>query len=329
MKNLLLIAPIFYSYESEIIKEITKKDRKVTFMSLYPSIFLLKLFLIIISKLLSKNNKMKIYNLYFKIKFKVILKNKKFNEILIINGETLSEKMVQNLKSKYLATKGKIILYIWTPIERYKSILKIYKLFSDVYSFEKKDCDNYNFKFLPNFFSSLTYEFVGNNSLEYDLYFVGQYRRERYNLKRKLESIKNKNIKVILYHNFFTYILFKFLKYKEYKNISIKDLVFRPIDRRKMYYDMSKSKCILDDADINQEGLTQRVFDSLILEKKLITTNSAIKGYDFYNAKNIVIVDREKIQIPDFIFEEKYEKVNNDIILEYSISKWVEILLGE
>lgn len=96
-----------------------------------------------------------------------------------------------------------------------------------------------------------------------------------------------------------------------------------------MYYNMALSKCLLDDTDINQQGLTQRVFDSLILQKKLITTNANVASYDFYNPNNILIIDRNIVNIPVDFFERDYKKVEIKIIEKYSIKNWVDTLLGE
>lgn len=93
---------------------------------------------------------------------------------------------------------------------------------------------------------------------------MGQYGKERYLLKQKLKKYK---FTILIYHNIFTYYIFKILKFNEYKNVKMKDLVFKTMDRAEVYRNMFNSKYLLDDADINQEGLTQRVFDSLILEK--------------------------------------------------------------
>ena len=58
--------------------------------------------------------------------------------------------------------------------------------------------------------------------------------------------------------------------------------------------------------------------------KKIITTNKDIINYDFYNSKNIYIIERENINInKDFINEES-QKIDNNIIENYNLKNWIK-----
>ena len=326
MKSVLLIAPIFYSYENEIIDELKKKNHDVTYIPLNISNIFIRIFLKIISKFL-KNFEIICYNYFFKLQFFFKIKSKKYEKIIVISGENLSKKVILTLKEKYLLNSDNLVLYLWIPIERYKIMLSTYKYYSKVFSFEKRSCEKYGFSFLPNFYSNQLCNIASEYSEQQDLlFFMGQYGKERYLLKQKLKKYK---FTILIYHNIFTYYIFKILKFNEYKNVKMKDLVFKTMDRAEVYRNMFNSKYLLDDADINQEGLTQRVFDSLILEKKLITTNQSIKTYDFYNKNNILVIDRDNPLIPKEFLTSNYEKIPEEIIKQYSIESWVKKLLEE
>ncbi|CDA07888.1 hypothetical protein [Fusobacterium sp. CAG:649] len=326
MKSVLLIAPIFYSYENEIIDELKKKNYDVTYIPLNISNIFIRIFLKIISKFL-KNFEIICYNYFFKLQFFFKIKSKKYEKIIVISGENLSKKVILTLKEKYLLNSDNLVLYLWIPIERYKIMLSTYKYYSKVFSFEKRSCEKYGFSFLPNFYSNQLCNIASEYSeQQYLLFFMGQYGKERYLLKQKLKKYK---FTILIYHNIFTYYIFKILKFNEYKNVKMKDLVFKTMDRAEVYRNMFNSKYLLDDADINQEGLTQRVFDSLILEKKLITTNQSIKTYDFYNKNNILVIDRDNPLIPKEFLTSNYEKIPEEIIKQYSIESWVKKLLEE
>ncbi|AYZ73083.1 hypothetical protein EGX98_02870 [Fusobacterium necrophorum] len=326
MKTILLIAPIFYSYEKEIIEELKKQNYEVTYIPLNINNVAIRLFLKIISKFLKKFE-IKCYNYFFKINLFFKAKSKKFDKIIVLSGENLSEEIILLLKNKYLIDPKDLILYLWIPMERYKIILSTYQYYSRIFSFEKRSCKKYGFTFLPNFYSNQIYNIISEQIKEkYLLFFIGQYGKERYLLKQKLKKYK---FTILIYHNIFTYFIFKILKFNEYKNVKMKDLVFKTMDRTEVYKNMSNSQYLLDDADINQEGLTQRVFDSLILEKKLITTNQSIKTYDFYNKNNILVIDRDDPTISEEFLISDYEKVSEEIIKQYSIESWVKKLLEE
>ncbi len=326
MKKVLLIAPKFYSYENEIIDELKKQNYEVTYIPLNISNIFICIFLKIISKFF-KNFDIICYNYFFKIQFFLKIKSKKYEKIIVISGENLSKKIILTLKKKYLLNPDNLILYLWIPIERYKIMLSTYKYYSKVFSFEKRSCEKYGFSFLPNFYSNQLYNIVSKYiEQKYLLFFMGQYRKERYLLKQKLKKYK---FTILIYHNIFTYFIFKIFKFDEYKNVKMRDLVFKTMDRKEVYKNMLSSKYLLDDTDVNQEGLTQRVFDSLILEKKLITTNSNIKSYDFYDENNILIINRDNPIIAKEFLESEYKKIPEKIIKQYAIENWVKKLLEE
>ena len=85
-----------------------------------------------------------------------------------------------------------------------------------------------------------------------------------------------------------------------------------------------RSNIILDVNDIKQQGLTIRTLETLLSKKKMITTNSDIKRYDFYNSANICIVDRNNIDIPDTFLQSKYHEVPEEILVKYTAKGWVD-----
>ena len=84
------------------------------------------------------------------------------------------------------------------------------------------------------------------------------------------------------------------------------------------------AKLLLDISRKEQKGLTFRVFESLGLEKKLITTNSDIKNYDFYNPNNILIINEECPAIPLDFFNNEYQAIPELILKKYTLSNWVD-----
>ena len=88
------------------------------------------------------------------------------------------------------------------------------------------------------------------------------------------------------------------------------------------------SKCILDSAQDNQNGLTIRVIETLGAKRKLITTNANIREYDFYKPENIYVYDN-KFDFSDIFFKSNYEEIDNDIYKKYSLRNWLNELLNE
>ena len=86
---------------------------------------------------------------------------------------------------------------------------------------------------------------------------------------------------------------------------------------------IAESKCILDYNQEGQVGLSLRPMEALFLERKLITNNTDIKNYDFYNHDNIFILGEDNInEIKEFI-NKPYKKIDQDIIDYYDFDQWL------
>ena len=70
-----------------------------------------------------------------------------------------------------------------------------------------------------------------------------------------------------------------------------------------------------------------RVYESLAMRKKLITTNSDIVNYNLYNPNTILIIDRENPILNLSFFETNFQPINEEIMHEYSIESWLKRML--
>ena len=89
------------------------------------------------------------------------------------------------------------------------------------------------------------------------------------------------------------------------------------------------SKVVLDINHPLQFGLTMRTIECIGAEKKLITTNKNIKDYDFYNPNNILIIDRENINIDMSFFEKEYQTLPDELYKKYSLTNWLRNIFME
>jgi len=64
------------------------------------------------------------------------------------------------------------------------------------------------------------------------------------------------------------------------------------------------------------------------MKKKLVTTNSDIVNYDFYNERNICVINRSSPVIPEEFYKTEYEEIPESIYEYYSIGQWVLGVLG-
>ena len=108
-----------------------------------------------------------------------------------------------------------------------------------------------------------------------------------------------------------------------------KEIINKIIPFNKSYKHYLDSRAILDIAHPHQEGLSFRPYEAIGMKKKLITTNSDIKNYDFYNPSNIfVIEDINNVNISDEFLYSPYQEPPQSIVEKYYIKNWVQNILS-
>jgi hypothetical protein len=318
-KKILFICPAFNTYEQEIIKEMQRRGADAHYIE---DDFVSKRYRFInkiSKKLLSKK-----IDLYWKSKQEEI-KEIEYDFVFVIKGGELTLNFLDNVKRRN--NKAKFILYLWDSITNNRNILNLLDFFDKVYSFDDQDCKKYNFLFRPTFYLE---EERGNDlTTVYDLLFVGAYHSDRYNILKKITADlpSEIEIKFILFTGKLSYLFNRYITKKIESNNKI-NFIFKRIDLSEVMILEEKSEVILDIHHNNQSGLTQRAFNCLIKEKKLITTNSSIYKYDFYNPNNIMIVNRGVIKIDSSFFHGQYKKIDKKIIKKYSIEAWLSELFS-
>ena len=89
-----------------------------------------------------------------------------------------------------------------------------------------------------------------------------------------------------------------------------------------------KSRCILDAPQAGQTGLTIRTIECLGAKRKLITTNTDIRYYDFYNESNILIFD-DNVDVNSAFFTNDYQDIPEEIYEKYSLRSWLKTMLDD
>jgi hypothetical protein len=266
----------------------------------------------------------KVYNFALKTFFKKNLKTMYFGKkiienlteinetqdlILVIKGDFIDPKSVLKLKQ----FGKKTIAYFNDNTYRCPKIIRVIPNFDVVFSFEKEDCEKYNLKFATNWIYNSA-SVVAPKPFEYQVFNIISTDRRLPILSKIAENLKSNNIT----HKIFVYDK----KYKK-KTSSIEFITNHiPLSEIKEY--INRSQVLLDVNRKGQNGLTFRVFESIGLSKKLITTNSDIVNYDFYNPNNILVIDEKNPDIPVSFFEKEYEKLPDDIFNKYTLEGWIE-----
>jgi len=230
---------------------------------------------------------------------------------IYIKADFLSPATIRAINKK----ARRSVFIISDSINRYPKTKKILSLFDKVFSFEKKDCEKYHLDFKTNFIYK-TVDHV-SSSYKYKVFNISSYDK-RFPVLEKIARalyLMKINSKIIVFKP----------KKKSEPHL---EFVSTPLSISEINTFMEASEIMLDVSRAGQQGLSFRVFESMGLKKKLITTNTDIVTYDFYNPENIfVITDLNHIRIPESFFNTPYVEIPENIFNKYLIDHWVKELI--
>lgn len=214
------------------------------------------------------------------------------------------------------------ICYLWNPIfslsdypcparllKRYKTISNrlcfIRKIGYKVATFDSVDATSYNIAFVPQFYRK-RHTKIQNNDKSVKFFFCG---RE----KGRSEMIEK-------YIN-----LLEPLGHCEF--IVIRDNQSDAINYFDYVKRVQQSSVLCEIVQNGQHGLTLRTLEALFYGKKLITNNTYIEKYDFYNPNNIFIINNQSTSadVAHFMAYEK-TRLDDKIISHYDVYNWVKLL---
>jgi len=236
---------------------------------------------------------------------------KSIDTSIYIKADFLSKKTIEAVNKK----SRQSVLIISDSINRYPKTKNILPLFDKNFSFEKKDCKKYNLRFKTNFIYK-TIDKVPENH-KYKVFNISSFDKRFPVIKKIAEALYKMKIKSKI-------IIFTSKENEEpYIEFSKKTLSIEENNQL-----LQESEIMLDVSRNGQEGLSFRVFESLGLKKKLITTNKDIVNYDFYDPENIFVIENiDDIKIPAVFFETSYVDIPENILNKYFIENWVDELV--
>ena len=319
-KTILFLEPNFNNYEIEIRNEIERIGLDVISIKSYEN---RNSFFKIISRIQWLNTF--IINLLIQKKIKKI--KRQVDYVFMIRGVYYDSTTLVSLRKQW--PNAEFILYLWDSLKKSNYRIDIKKYFNQIYSFDQKDCNKFNFLYLPMYYNPQFDANEENKTIKYDLIFIGSEKRDRYFVLKKIqkEALRNNlTINIFLRFSYLGFFRKKFFGGKKYRMIKWNDFQFKNISLDQVVQKYQSSKCIIDIENNLQSGLTPRTYEVIALGKKIITTNSGIKNASFYNKKNVLVIDRKNPKIePDFIHSPSITYDKTDL---YSLAKWLKVIFN-
>lgn len=261
------------------------------------------------------------------------IKDKSYDVVLVISGQSLSfsEKMIKELRD--CQKDARFILYQWDSIKNFPCIENYFQYFDKCYSFDRLDVEKYKvLNFLPLFYTSV-YEEIGKTTMEkykYDCSYVGTAHPKKYKVINEMADA----FKDVLPNQFIYHYMPSRLKYiyhkmndKEYRKARYQEFETEKLSSDRIMEIFKNSRCILDSPQAGQTGLTMRTMECLGAKRKLITTNTDIRNYDFFDESNILVYD-ENIDLNSPFFRCEYRDIPQDVYERYSLRSWLKTMLS-
>ncbi|WP_029298909.1 CgeB family protein [Chryseobacterium hispalense] len=325
-KKILFLSVSFFNYEKAITKRLSELGAEVDFYDERPSNSNFSKGIIRLNK---RFYHLKINEYYNRIINEI--QGKKYDFFLLIKGEAIPAFFLEKIKKNN--PEMEMIYYNFDPLSEYPELISHLTYFDKKFTFEYNDSVNYNLNFRPLFYLD-EYENLNLSPQpsEYDIVFIGSAHTDRYIVGEKIRAFADGlNLRSYFYYYAMGRVAFRLKKIidKNLKQFDISKVSFDKLNHQQIIDFYKKTKSVLDINKPFQNGLTIRTFEVLASGRKLITTNFDIKNYPFYSSDNILIVDRENIQLdPDF-FKTDFKEIDAATLKSMSLNSFIECLFGD
>lgn len=321
-RRILVISPRFFGYERRIVEHLRSRGALVDYMNeRLGDSALIKGLLRVASRL------MKRYSRRYFFRSLEERAGQSFDDVLIISPESCNSEIVRKFKEAF--PQARFILYMWDSFaNKFPNHVRQYiQLFDKCLTFDEADAAEYSIEFRPLFYSNE--EPIKDASPRYAFSFVGTIHSDRYRILRAMAAQADAaKLPYFIYPYLPTrlhYWLFRLLK-AEFGGTHLSDFNFQALPYPQVLEILSSSTAIIDVEHPGQRGLTMRTLEVLGSGKKLITTNSSIRNYSFYSSNDMMVIDRDKPEIPPSFFQEPSAPPSKDFVESYGLTGWANAI---
>jgi hypothetical protein len=326
-KNIIFFSVQTFNLEKEIIKKLEEFGAKVDYYDERPSNSNFTKGIIRLKRSIYQHKIDEYYNTILENS-----KSKKYDFLFVNRGEVVPGFFLE--KFKLQQPNCEFIFYTWDSFSNHTHPTTILKYFDKKFTFDSDDALKFDINFRPLFYLDgyKKLKSIQEKVTEYDLLFLGTAHSDRYRISDFIVNWCNKNaLKSFCYYYMYGKMVYFYKRIfdKTFKEFDFKKLSFKSLNTKQILDLYAKSNVILDINHPGQKGLTMRTFETIGAGKKMITTNSEVKKYPFYNQNNIFVIDRNNIELQKDFFLKKYENVSDEVYEKSSIEGWLKCLFVE
>jgi hypothetical protein len=231
-----------------------------------------------------------------------------YKQILIIRPDVFSNRHLQMLRDR----TDCFIAYYWDTIDIIPRKQDIIHYFDKIVSFDPSDCNKYGFEFQPNFY----YYEAEPKETRYEIYNLSTVDDRKGIIEEVAMALEQRGVSYLI----------KGFRERPFTSDYIR--YTHRVTYREMIEEARYCKVVLDVSKPGQDGLTFRPFEAMGLNKKLITTNTSIRDYEFYDPENVLIVEPGNVCIDSAFFQTPYKEIPKAIKNKYHLKQWLANVLS-
>lgn len=220
--------------------------------------------------------------------------------LLIVFDTMITDDYLKWLREKKRGTR--IILWMWNPVRDPKKLERL-RRYAEIWSYSPKDCRTYGLQYnTPFYFDSLIREAENSpKSPRNQLYFfIGRRKGRTVGVEQMKDLLEKEgaHCKILFPLNHFV------IPYKRYLRF------------------LKESEGILDYYNDPLSGLSMRTMESIYWKKKLVSNNTTLPDYDFYDENNVYIPRLSQMPLKEFL-RLPYRAPEKKILDKYRLSSWL------
>jgi hypothetical protein len=321
--RVLLIAPRFFGYEHEIVGELTRQGMQVDMLPDRP---FNSPFIKAVMRFRPELGGHQASDRFFAERVRALGRDD-YAIILVIQGEGVTARTLSSLRAAY--PKARMVFYTWDSIENKPFSKRNLPHYDRCSTFDPVDAKKYGMAFRPLFFSP-GFDRPADTAYTYDLSFIGTVHSDRYRIVHALVEQLPPEARSFIYlylqapwmydlRRLFTNTL---------AGARRDEFRFDPLGKDVVQAAFFGSRAVVDIEHPNQRGATMRTFETLGSHRKMVTTNASLRNYDFYDPRNILIIDREAPVLDREFLKTPYAPVPEPVRSRYALDQWVREVCG-
>jgi hypothetical protein len=238
---------------------------------------------------------------------------------LIIRPDLYPIDILKQLRKKV----DTLIAYQWDGLDRYPNVKEYIDLFDKFYIFDPADTIHPNVLPTTNFHMNNDLVDLYTPKKSPKVYYIGSYESSRLDTLLDIASCidcLHVEKEILLFTN----------NENIYRQVSGQKgitAITSAISYHENLKNVKDSSILLDLQAHVHQGISFRIFEAIGYDKKVITTNEAVKSYDFYDPQNILIWQNQSPEELRKFLNSPYAELSNYIKQKYSLNNWIKYML--